>query len=352
MSFSLDYNTLNGIPKPELPYVEGYEFSVIEYFPPEPQNKRSALTPDEAAKRVTTDVLTRCLIRNPISGQLGTRCLRLKVHKAIRVGDGKTSQIVLVDVISGQLPNSRVVAKLYDPLYYDHADDDVDPFLFVDVEYTRESAAYRYLQGQGQECIPDYYGSYSMDISYSDCQRRTVRLILLEHIAGLPMTALCPKDFPEDFQKAVMKKIVDVESQLYKINLRHCDTFPRNIIIQGINLNLSELHIKFIDFGHSIIGRSPDPQNGDLEKEFLPGLYISPLLRWFKTWGREPICNFDDWVNWDWNEWLFETYQSDMKHITPDMLQKWLPDRARQQYMLKARELGDGTFFSFSPTYV
>ncbi|PYH96027.1 hypothetical protein BO71DRAFT_397535 [Aspergillus ellipticus CBS 707.79] len=341
MSFSLDYNTLNNIPKPELPYVEGYEFSVIEYFPPEPQNKPSVLTPNEAAKRVTTDVFTRCLTHNPISGQLGTRCLRLRVHEAIRVGDGKTSQIILVDVISGQLPNSQVVAKLYDPLYYDHANDDVDPFLFVDVEYTRESAAYRYLQGQGQECIPKYYGSYSMDISHSDRQHRTVRLILLEHVTGFTMSALCANIFPEDFRKAVMRKIVDIDSQLYKINLRHRDVCPRNIIIKGAGLDLSELHTKFIDFGHAIIGRSPDPQNGDREKDFLPGLYISPLLRWLKTPGREPICNFDDWVTWDWNEWLFETYQSDIENVTPEMLQKWLPTRARQQYMLKAREFGE-----------
>ncbi|GAB1198166.1 hypothetical protein APSETT444_007474 [Aspergillus pseudonomiae] len=332
MSFSLDFNTLNGISKPDLPYVEGYEFSVIEYFPPEPQIKRFILTPEEATKRENTDVLTRCLTRKPISGRSGSQRLRLKIHKAIRVGDEKSSQIVVVDVISGQLPSTRVVAKLYDPLYYDHSADDVDPFLFVDVEYTQESAAYRYLHAQGQKYIPNYYGSYSMDITHYDHQFRTVRLILLEHVNGQSMTTLRPIDFPDYVWKAVMKQIVDIESQLYKINLRHRDTHPRNIIIQDFNPDLSKPHVKFIDFGHAIIGRSPDPQNDDQERMFLSGIYISPLLRWFKTRGREPICNFDEWINWDWNEWLFETYQSDKETITPDMVQKWLTDSARRQF--------------------
>lgn len=333
MAFSLDYNTLNDIPKPDLPYVVDYEFSVVEHLPPEPLEIKSFfLKSDEAHKRENTDVLTRCLTRDPIPGRLGSRCLRLKIRKVIRVGDEKTSQIVLVDVISGQLSNTRVAAKLYDPLYHDHSSDDVDPFLFVDVEYARESAAYRYLHGQEEKCIPDYYGSYSMKISHSGQQFRTVRLILLEYVDGSPMTTL-RADVSPDFRKAVMKQIVNVESQLYKINLRHGDIYPRNIIIQAINSDLSKLCIKFIDFGHAAVGRSPDPRNDDLERMFLPGIYTSPLLRWFKTHGREPVCHFEQWIDWDWNKWLLETYRSDIENITPEMKHNWLPPSVSHQFL-------------------
>lgn len=332
MTLSLDYNTLNDIPKPDLPYVNGFEFSAIEYFPPEPRIKSFTLTPDEAAKRANIDVLTRCLTRKPIAGCQGSQCLRLQIREAIRVGDGKTSQIVLVNVISGQPFGTLIIAKLYDPLYYDHSNDDVDPFLFVDVEYTRESAAYRYLHGKGQKCIPRYYGSYSMDISYSDHQLRTVRLILLEYVNGYSMVTINPNNFPGYFRKAVMKQIVDIESQLYKVNVRHGDTHPRNIIIQYHNIEMSEPRVKFIDFGHAVIGRSPNPQNRDYEKRFLPGVYISPLLRWFKARGREPVCNFQDWINWDWNEWLLGTYLSDKDNITSELIKKWLPANMRQSF--------------------
>lgn len=36
MAFSLDYNTLNDILKPGLPYVVDYEFSVLEHLLPKP----------------------------------------------------------------------------------------------------------------------------------------------------------------------------------------------------------------------------------------------------------------------------------------------------------------------------
>ena len=106
--------------------------------------------------------------------------------------------------------------------------------------------------------------------------------------------------------------------------MRHRDVHPRNIIIQGINADLSSLRIKFIDFGHAAIGRSPDPTDYEFEAEFLPGIYISPLLRWFKHRSRPPAGNFEEWIDWDWNEWLLKTYQSDIKDITFDMKNKWL----------------------------
>ena len=309
--------------KPDLPYVVGHEFSVVEHVPPQPlEIKSSLLTPDEIAKRQNKDALTLCLDRNPIAGRQRSRSLLLRIRDTIRVGDEKTSQVVLVDVISGQLANTRVVAKLYDPLYHDHSDY-TDPFLYVDVEYARESAACRYLHDREGKGIPEYYGSYSTKIHHPGQGFHTVRLILLEYVDGIPMTCL-HADVSRDVRKAVMKQIVDVESQFYKINLRHRDVHPRNIIIQGINADLSSLRIKFIDFGHAAIGRSPDPTDYEFEAEFLPGIYISPLLRWFKHRSRPPAGNFEEWIDWVWNEWLLETYRSDIKDITFDMKDKWL----------------------------
>ncbi|KAK6823692.1 hypothetical protein RU639_006480 [Aspergillus parasiticus] len=335
MTLSLDFDTLNDIPKPNLPYVEGFEFSVLEFFPHEPQNKTFILSPDEALQRQNTDVLRRCLAKKPLSGRLGSCALHLKIKKAIRVGDGKTSQIVLADVISGQGFTTPLVAKLYDPLYYDHSLDDVDPFLYVDLEYTRETAAYRHLHSRGEKHVPEYYGSYTMDISHFDGQFRTVRLILLQYIAGNSMDTLQPQDFTQPLRKAITEQIVNVESHLYENNLWHRDTSPRNIIIQRLASDSSNLHITFIDFGHASLGRSPNPKNNDEESRFFPGIYISPILRWYKTRGREPVCNFEEWIDWDWNGWLFEIYDSDRKMINTDMIRRWVPPSVRQEVASK-----------------
>lgn len=68
-----------------------------------------------------------------------------------------------------------------------------------------------------------------------------------------------------------MKQTVDVESQLYKINLRHGDTHPRNVMIQAHDIELSEPRFKLIDFRYTIIGRSLSPQNEDLERDLSRG---------------------------------------------------------------------------------
>ncbi|KAE8373392.1 hypothetical protein BDV26DRAFT_272220 [Aspergillus bertholletiae] len=331
MTFSLDFNTLNDKPKPDLPYVKGYEFSVREFFPPEPQNKPTfTLSPDEGFQRQNIDVLTRCFARKPLSGRLGSRTLRLKINEPIRVGDENRSQIVLVDAVSGQAPATTMVAKLYDPLYYDHSNDDVDPFLFVDIEFTRETAAYTHLHSHGETHVPEYYGSYTMDISHSNRQFRTVRLILFQYIAGNSMAALQPHGFRQVLREAILEQIINVESRLYESNLWHRDTSPRNIIIRGLGSNV---HVTIIDFGHASIGRSRDPKNDNLESEFLPGIYINPILRWYKSRGREPVSSFEEWINWEWNSWLFNNYHSDIEKINPEVIERWLPPSVREEVL-------------------
>ena len=222
--------------------------------------------------------------------------------RRFRVGDERTSQVVLVDVISSQLANTRVVAKLYDPLYYNHYDY-TDSFLYIDHEYSQESAAYKYLHDLEGKGIPGYYGSYSMEISHPSQGSRRVRLILVEYVDGVPMTTL-PTDISLESCDETDRAI---ESQIYKINLCHHDIHPRNIIIQGTNTDLYKLCIKFIDFGHAAIGRSPDPTDYEFEEQFLPGIYISLLLRWFLG-NTEPVSAFEEWIDWDWNEWFPETF--------------------------------------------
>lgn len=73
---------------------------------------------------------------------------------------------------------------IYDPLYYNHYSDDVDPFLCADREYRREVAAYTRLSTSDSVTrIPKYYGSCSLEIPAKD-KSRFVRLILIQKIEG------------------------------------------------------------------------------------------------------------------------------------------------------------------------
>jgi hypothetical protein len=79
--------------------------------------------------------------------------IRLKIFETIRVEDGQNAQLVTVQASSHITPNNSnappsdrcLVAKFYDPLYFDHEQDDADPFLCTDYHYTHEVAAYKAL---------------------------------------------------------------------------------------------------------------------------------------------------------------------------------------------------------------
>ncbi|PWY70855.1 hypothetical protein BO94DRAFT_438154, partial [Aspergillus sclerotioniger CBS 115572] len=151
--------------------------------------------------------------------------------------------------------------------------------------------------------IPNFYGSYSMDFTHPDGRHCTVRLILIELVDGCTMNTLDPKSLSQLVRKAIMEQIITVESRVYEIGVDHFNTYPRNVLIEGLEMGPSRVHIKLVDFGHAKIGRSPHPEQIP-ESHYLGGTSISPILRWTTDGEREPMDSYDEWVDWDWNEWI------------------------------------------------
>lgn len=315
--WSVDYNTAHKIAKPPFLYVPGNELCVVRHCPPSrpPSWSRVDLEYEARREREQVDIITRCLRHPPGKGKLITQeALRLQILDTIRAEDGKSTQLVTVRVISGDnsiMPaHDEIVAKFYDPLYYNHYLDEIDPFLCADREYTREAAAYSRLSTLQIAGIPEYYGSYSLEIPVANASR-FVRLILIQKIDGIPMNKLSPHDLSLSQRRAIMKGILDVESQIYKCDVRNLDIHPRNVIVQ--NLSSVRPRIVIVDFGFSLLGRSYDPE-GEPEEEqaMLPGTYISPRVRWGVRNERHfLVMNFKEWITWDWNAWLQSEYKGD-----------------------------------------
>jgi hypothetical protein len=57
---------------------------------------------------------------------------------------------------------TRLVAKVYDPLYFNDSEGYLNPFLCMDRSYTHEANAYMALNEFQGQWIPRYYGSYSL----------------------------------------------------------------------------------------------------------------------------------------------------------------------------------------------
>ncbi|PYH48603.1 uncharacterized protein BP01DRAFT_261836, partial [Aspergillus saccharolyticus JOP 1030-1] len=222
----------------------------------------------------------------------------------------------------------RLAAKIYDPVYFNHRDYDCDPFRYLDLLYNQETAAYRHLHARGLGAwIPQYYGSYEMDIEHPGIGTRQVRLILMEYIEGVSLELRDPADFDVITQKRVMELIVKAESQFYAVDLRYEDLCMRNVIVHGLvgfDPNCQP-RITFIDFSNAIISRTDSRKKGWTKACFLlPGVYISPILRWYRGYIPKKH-DFTQWCVWNWNHWLCETFADDFEHITPEMV-KWVPD--------------------------
>ncbi|KAK9237751.1 hypothetical protein V1525DRAFT_149607 [Lipomyces kononenkoae] len=216
----------------------------------------------------------------------------------------------------------RLVAKIYDPLYFDDDDGYLNPFRCVDKHYTHEAHAYAELSDLQGHLVPKYYGSFSLDLCVGS-KMRCVRLIVIEFIPGVAMGDANPACYSQPARQNIMKAVVDFETTLYTRNILHPDLHPRNIIlISGSDSGAPE-RLFFIDFGGAIFGRTWDGSDVGNAKLF-SGTYISPLLRWHVACN--PTLHFYDWVNWDWQSWLEAEYKRTASTVTEEMRKVYLPD--------------------------
>ena len=304
--------------KPEFPYLTGRHLSLRSHQPPPPTTISVYLNPKTAHERESLHPLARCLRHPPLPGKDGQVTAKLQIIRPIRAGDNHNAQLIAVRVQSSSSDNlpreTDLVAKIYDPLYFDHEQDDADPLLCVDRDYSHETAAYTALSTLQGGVIPKYFGSFSIKIRHKPTAYRFVRLILIEFISGRSMRELETANLSMPIRQTIMKAVIDAETLMYTHNILHMDMRPANIIVCR---DAEVRRVVIIDFGRCCIGRHPLPQ---LHQKYLPGTRISPLLRW-----NEPMGLLGSWVDWKWRPWLEIVYEPKREFITEYMKSLWLP---------------------------
>jgi hypothetical protein len=142
------YNTRFNVPKPDFPYTVGKHLRVRSHIPPQPTKSDCRLKFQAARERESIDAVQRCLLHPPLSGTFTSGVAELEIVRIVRAGDRHGAQLLAVRVLTltHDLPSDTdLLAKFYDPLYFDHEQDKADPFLCVDRAYTHESAVYQKL---------------------------------------------------------------------------------------------------------------------------------------------------------------------------------------------------------------
>lgn len=315
--------------KPPPPYISNWKFRVQLHVPPAPtlvyRNCCKYEKGDfEEIERIGP--VERCLKHPPLPGEIGSGELELEILDQLMVKDCCNSQVFTVQILekSPNLenlppPGTRLVAKVFDPLYYDDAEYYTSPFLAVDGCYTHETRAYQALaKFQGHQ-IPIYYGSYSLDLPIEQTSNhRTVRLILLEYIPGIDMQKANPADFSQQTRQQIMKDVIDLESLIYWNDIKLRDCSPRNILLRAPNSPGGPMRIMFIDFGHALFNRRrDDPYLAEIN--LFTGQYVSPLLRWTEN----STFKFGDWIDWEWRPWLEAAFAHTLDTITPEMRESY-----------------------------
>lgn len=251
------------------------------------------------------------------------------ITKAIRFQDNKTSQIGLVKVLEsspltgGPPTNTPLVAKFYDTLYFDQMQDDCNPVLFTDWEYSNETAAYTALSRFQGTLVPKFYGSFTLELPAKESEKRLVRLILMEVIPGIQMDKIDPTTFSQQERQNILKKVIDMETLFHSYGVLHGDFYGRNIMMDIDSKEYSTPKLRVIDFGHAKTTTPRFPPGHRLHSKYPPGLQISPILRWRKPFD---LANkFKGWIDWDWVPWLEETYKDTKVSITEEMRKVWGP---------------------------
>ncbi|KAF7586893.1 hypothetical protein BBP40_008042 [Aspergillus hancockii] len=316
------------------PYGVGDTLTVQSHNYPPPLSKKEALRRFRPInKDESLSLMELCLQNPPLPGSDSPSFVTIELVERLYGGDDKDPQIFAVRIVnrcnSRWTPTDQdIVAKIYDPLYYDFTPREDNPFLEADYYYTHECAAYARLSDLQGSVIPKFYGSYTLNIKTGQCFR-LIRLVLIERVNGLSMDRLNPEEFSKEERQEIMKQIVDAESALYTKDVLHRDLCPLNVVVK--QSDRTSLQIVLIDLGKSVIRRSPNQFDSEQEKQWLPGVPISPLLRWNAFYGHQDP--FQEWIDWPWQAWLEVQYNKDEASITEEQSEIW----AIQDWMLEQR---------------
>ena len=342
--------------KPPFPYKVGAKIQVRAHKPPSLSPMRWPIDSKDVAEWEDFSPLERCLKHPPPPGTYDKGSASLEILESIYAADEKNAQLVLVrvrpgakeDVSGGKLPSSlppesTLVAKFYDPLYYDHDQHDSDPFKNVNSSYLFEVGAYTRLSNMQGTAIPKFYGSFTtsfpvpiegMEEGIEEGQTREVRLILMEFIRGSRMLDANPQDYTQQQRQDIMGSVVDADTTIYANDIMLLDLYPRNVMLPqdnqtckaapGSTQSPSRSQTRpavLIDFDTVHLGRnSPGRLSLMGEQYYMPGTVISPILRWAQP---RKYNRFAAWVDWNWEEWIAERYARDKPTITEEMKKIW-----------------------------
>jgi hypothetical protein len=316
------------------PYIIGLDMFAFEEEPPEPRGLEYDTTlPEGYECHQEMPHRQLCYEYQTRHGQnLANQPTHLRITSVLRSGVDRGPQVVVV--------NDSMVAKIYDPLFYD-PDECLDAVHLADEEHSRETAAYTHLQQFSDlaDILPAYFGSYTTQMTAkitiegrNITYEYPVHMILVEYIQGC-----CMRDaielIPEQARYTIFKQCMDADMRLRHAGVRHDDVCPRNVILVGTDLGTPNVQVKIIDFDRSIIFYHPRYRYQGvtlkLKERARKWDRLNKLPNPIYYWWHQTI-EFSGWFPDDEDEnnnvtdtWMWEEYKGDNRYIPC----RWNPER-------------------------
>lgn len=318
--------------KPDCPYLPGFEVDIRNHVAPPPFGNR--LYPSQPRPLITDEWLRpatqtkQVLTYPPLETLPPLQCevARLTITKVLASGNSRGAQVLLCSIRKRNADPFAAVAKIFDPLYYpsvtDIASSPIEVVDLADGHYSREAAAYEFLQSIGQtgSFAPGYFGSwtFSLPISYQGKERqRPVRLILIEHLAGACMRDLFIENGPGQldashlsiqYRSRTLAMLLDGVVRQHHAGLSQRDLAPRNVIIlphpDESPDDTGPKRVVLIDYNISLIWELSI--HGKLPFQ-LAKLPQNPMQQYWKN----SLIDFGGWTPSEW-------------YRTPRLRQEWL----------------------------
>lgn len=324
--------------RPPLPYKVGWKFTIQAHVPREPSHpgqdwyKSDWLDPEGIKAFAAWNMLQMSGMQGPAGGTFGEIKLDLEVCEIVQVGEQSRAQmfkVVFIGASSEQMyarmnlrNKTPLLARLFDPVYFEDARGALCPFFCSDHMYIYEVDAYRRLQDvQGTE-IPKCYGSFSFSISASmpgdSCvYEREVRMILLEVAEGQKMAEMDPSMFSSGDRQAIISEIIDIESNIYARDVIMLDLSPENIIID-LQKDKRTFDLKLMIDSSNVFTQRDKFLSTVYKKKPFENEFVSPIIHW----DQNP-AKFSQWIDWEWDSWLEKEFGASTDTITGAMRCHW-----------------------------
>ncbi|KAB5583390.1 hypothetical protein GE09DRAFT_1278616 [Coniochaeta sp. 2T2.1] len=262
--------------KPMLPYKPGLVLHIRRHTPAPPFGSCCS-SPGPRKEFSETDIRDmnctqaqfcfRCLLTEPPQKSATPETQTLEIVRRIACEDGRGAQIVLCQVGSRE---QRMVAKIYDPLYYPYDGNTggggpVDATYYADMHYSREAAAYEMLRSQGVDGVfaPGYHGSWTFDwtmkpsVPDNNCRYlRPVRLILMDELKGIIIESL---DKQQSLYRLTGSQKLDCLGQAIELDTKvrchgvsHRAISPRHVLLL-VNHDKKMVRRGLLDFSASVV---------------------------------------------------------------------------------------------------